>query len=50
MVDTASIWRERNVWYLGRSLRYAPKGVSTVQGNKAVLNAEKSAEVIVAER
>ena len=25
----------------------APKGVTTVQGNEAVLNAQKSAEVIV---
>jgi hypothetical protein len=29
---------------------YALKGVTTAQGNKAVLNMQKSAEVIVAER
>ena len=46
----AGRWRERNVWYPGRSVRYAPKGVNTVQGNEAVLNGQKSAEVIVAER
>ena len=31
----------------GRSARDALKGVTTVQGNEAVLNAQKSAEVIV---
>jgi len=29
---------------------YAPKGVTTVQGNEAVLNMQESAEAIVAER
>ena len=47
MIDVADRWRGRNVWYLGRSVRYAPKGVTL---RKAVLNAQKSAEVIVAER
>ena len=50
MVDVADGWRERNVWYPGRSAWNAPKGVTTVQGDKAVLNVQKSAEVIVAER
>lgn len=47
MVDVADVWRERNVWYPGRSAWNAPKGATTVQGNKAVLNVQKSAEVIV---
>ena len=47
MVDVADGWRERNVWYPGRSAWNAPKGVTTVQGNKTVLNVQKSAEVIV---
>lgn len=46
----ASVWRESNVRYLGRSAWYALEEVSTVQGNKAVLNMQKSAETIVAER
>ena len=50
MIDEADGWRGRNVWYLGRSVRNALKGVTTVQGNEAVLNAQKSAEVIVAKR
>ena len=50
MINEADGWRGRNVWYLGRSVRNAPKGVTTVQGNEAVLNAQKSAEVIVAKR
>ena len=50
MVNVTDGWRERNVWYPGRSVRYAPKGVTTAQGNEAVLNAQESAEVIVAER
>ena len=49
VIDGTDEWRGRNVWYLGRSVRNAPKGATTVQGNKAVLNAQKSAEVIVAE-
>ena len=28
-VDVADGWRERNVWYPGRSVRYALKGVTT---------------------
>ncbi len=47
MINEADIWRGRNVWYLGRSVRNALKGVTTVQGNKAVLSAQKSAEAIV---
>ncbi len=50
MIDEADGWRGRNVWYLGRSVRDALKGVTTLQGNEAVLNVQKSAEVIVAER
>ena len=50
MIDEADGWRGRNVWYLGRSVRNALKGVIIVQGNEAVLNMQKSAEVIVAER
>ena len=29
MIDVADGWRERNVWYLGRSVRYALKEVTT---------------------
>lgn len=29
MVNVADIWRERNVWYQGRSVRNALKGVTT---------------------
>ena len=43
----AGRWRERNVWYLGRSARDALRKVTTVQGNEAVLNAQKSAEAKV---
>ena len=50
MVNAADRWRERNVWYPGRSARNAPKGVTIVQGNEAVLNAQKSAEVIVSRK
>ena len=47
MIDEADGWRGRNVWYLGRSVRYALKEVTIT---KVMLNAQKSAEVIVAER
>lgn len=47
MVNVADRWRERNVWYPGRSVWYALKGVTTAQGNEAVLSIQKSAEVIV---
>ena len=47
MVNVADRWRERNVWYPGRSVWYALKGVTTSQGNEAVLSIQKSAEVIV---
>ena len=30
MINVADRWRERNVWYPGRSVRYAPKGVTIV--------------------
>jgi len=30
MINVADRWREGIVWYLGRSVRYAPKGVTTV--------------------
>jgi len=50
MVNVADIWRERNVWYQGRSAWNAPKGVTTAQGNEAVLNMQKSAEVIVSRK
>ena len=29
VVNAAGRWRERNVWYPGRSARNAPKGVTT---------------------
>ena len=47
MINETDGWRGRNVWYLGRSVRYALKEVTL---HKAMLNAQKSAEVIVAER
>ena len=33
MINVADIWREGNVWYLGRSVWYAPKGVTTTQSS-----------------
>ena len=33
MIDEADGWRGRNVWYLGRSVRYALKEVTTAQGS-----------------
>ena len=50
LVDMADRWSERNVWYPGRSVWNALKGVTTAQGNEAVLSIQKSAEVILAER
>jgi hypothetical protein len=50
MVDVADRWRERTCEYPGRSVWNALKGVTTAQGNEAVLSIQKSAEVIVAER
>ena len=32
-VDAADRWRERNVWYPGRSVRYALKGVTIAQSS-----------------
>ena len=31
VIDVADRWREGNVWYLGRSVRYALKGVTTAE-------------------
>ncbi|MST82884.1 arginase [Lachnospiraceae bacterium Oil+RF-744-WCA-WT-13] len=42
-INEAGRWRERNVWYPGRPVRYALKGVTTV-----VLSVLESAEAIVA--
>ena len=50
IVNVADRWRERNVWYPGRPAWNALKGVTIVQGNEAVLNMQKSAEVILADR
>ncbi len=50
MVDVAGGWRERNVWYPGRSAWNAFNGATIVQGNEAMLNMQKSAEAIVAEK
>ena len=33
IVDVADRWRERNVWYPGRSVRYASKEVTTAQSS-----------------
>jgi hypothetical protein len=33
MIDEADRWRGRNVWYPGRSVRYALKGVTTAQSS-----------------
>ena len=33
MINEADGWRGRNVWYLGRSVRYALKGVTTAQSS-----------------
>ena len=30
MVDVADRWRERNVWYPGRSVRYVLKGITMI--------------------
>ena len=30
MVNVADRWRERNVWYPGRSVRNVPKGITTI--------------------
>ena len=32
-IDVADRWRERNVWYPGRSVRYASKEVTTVKSS-----------------
>ena len=31
MINEADGWRGRNVWYLGRSVRNAPKGVTVIE-------------------
>ena len=46
-INVAGRWRERNVWYPGRSAWNASKGVTAAQGNEAALNMQKSAEAIV---
>lgn len=33
MINEADIWRGRNVWYLGRSVRYALKEVTTAKSS-----------------
>ena len=33
MIDEADRWRGRNVWYPGRSVRHALKGVTTAQSS-----------------
>lgn len=50
LVDMADRWSERTCEYPGRSVWNALKGVTTAQGNEAVLSIQKSAEVILAER
>ena len=30
-INVAGRWRERNVWYPGRSVRNAPKGVTIIK-------------------
>lgn len=47
MVNVADRWRERDVWYPGRSVRNVLKGITII---KIVLNVQKSAEVVVVER
>ena len=33
VINEADRWRGRNVWYLGRSVRYALKGVTAAQSS-----------------
>ena len=33
VINEADRWRGRNVWYPGRSVRYASKGVTTAQSS-----------------
>lgn len=33
MINEADRWREGNVWYPGRSVRYALRGVTTVESS-----------------
>ena len=47
MINVADGWRERNVWYPGRSARNAPKGSNRGHIKKTALNMQKSAEAIV---
>ena len=30
-VNAADIWRKRNVWYPGRSVRNVPKGITVIE-------------------
>ena len=48
MVNVTDGWRERNVWYPGRSVRNVLKGDNHYR--EVVLNVQKSAEVVVVER
>ena len=48
-INVAGRWRERNVWYPGRSAWNASKGVTAAILRKAALNMQKSAEAIVPE-
>ena len=48
MINEADGWRGRNVWYLGRSVRYALKEVTTTQssaGRTEVSRGHSSREV-----
>ena len=46
-IDVAGRWRERNVWYPGRSAWNAPERSKHGHTRKAVLSVQKSAEAIV---
>ena len=49
VINVAGRWRERNVWYPGRSARDARKS-NRGDTRKAALNAQKSAEAIVPQK
>ena len=51
IVNVADGWRERDVWYPGRPVWNASKESNHYTSeSKVVLNAQESAEVIVAEK
>ena len=53
MINVAGRWRERNVWYPGRSARKArgeKKSSNCGHIRKTALNAQKSAEAIVPQK